>query len=482
MSSGLVLSFLHRRSTSSDWNQQELAEFYRVESVLVQGGLFVTTDRGISDEGDPWFLFCRADNEEVIAHFARIDGEYLVVSNFHSGVARGRDFRRLIRQMIESHPLMLPIKRNQNQKIFLHPAALLAAMLASAYFLSNEKDATSGVGSYDNTKNASIGSLLTEKFGILAAASLAVIWIEHQADSVFKLLENTLLVQGNAPSDDKGIHGAEIAHDFASLDTAIMQAVRDVESGVHRIDLSNSNLVTPQEGNDHENVATALVAQANSTLVNGPDGNDASLANGFNRTADNGHAAGAHADPIPNDGDSAVIAGSPQPMISANVAPAIPTPSQLTPSTQPSSSMGTIVATAEAVIQLAVSDTISASIQPVVLSHEAVPLSIALEQVSAQVGFGPSVPQDSAASSTTSTAPTPTPTASIFQIMHTVEAFLHNTPSYEIAISGSNFMIVDTKVSDAASPDFGVLTWDLNNGSTLSIVGIIPHHHAPATA
>jgi hypothetical protein len=265
MSSGLVLSFLHRRSTSSDWNQQELAEFYRVESVLVQGGLFVTTDRGISDEGDPWFLFCRADNEEVIAHFARIDGEYLVVSNFHSGVARGRDFRRLIRQMIESHPLMLPIKRNQNQKIFLHPAALLAAMLASAYFLSNEKDATSGVGSYDNAKNASIGSLLTEKFGILAAASLAVIWIEHQADSVFKLLENSVLVQGNAPSDDKGIHGAEVAHDFASLDTAIMQAVRDVESGVHRIDFSKSNLVAPQDGNDHENVATA----SNSALHRG---------------------------------------------------------------------------------------------------------------------------------------------------------------------------------------------------------------------
>jgi hypothetical protein len=168
--------------------------------------------------------------------------------------------------MIESHPLMLPIKRNQNQKIFLHPAALLAAMLASAYFLSNEKDATSGNGSYDNAKSASIGSLLTEKLGILAAASLAAIWIEHQADSVFKLLENSVLVQGNAPSDDKGIHGAEVAHDFASLDTAIMQAVRDVESGVHRIDFSKSNLVAPQDGNDHENVATALVTQANSTL------------------------------------------------------------------------------------------------------------------------------------------------------------------------------------------------------------------------
>jgi hypothetical protein len=44
-----------------------------------------------------------------------------------------------------------------------------------------------------------------------------------------------------------------------------MQALRDV-------DLS-SNLVAPQDGNDHENVATALVTQANSTLVNGPEDN-----------------------------------------------------------------------------------------------------------------------------------------------------------------------------------------------------------------
>jgi hypothetical protein len=61
--------------------------------------------------------------------------------------------------------------------------------------------------------------------------------------------------------------------------------------------------------------------------------------------------------------------------------------------------------------------------------------------------------------------------------MSTVKAFLHNTPSYEIAVSGSNVTIVDTQLSDASSPDFGVLTWHLSNGSTLSIVGIIPHHH-----
>lgn len=130
MSSGLVLSFLRRQPNSSDWNQQELAEFYRVESALLQGGLSVTTDRGISDEGDPWFVFCRADNEEVIAHFARIGREYVIISNLHSGVVRGADFRLLIRRMINSHPLMVPLKRNPGQKIFFTlPRCLLPCLL-----------------------------------------------------------------------------------------------------------------------------------------------------------------------------------------------------------------------------------------------------------------------------------------------------------------------------------------------------------------
>src|SRR5271169_4819686 len=113
MSSGRVLAFLRRPSRSADWNQQELAEFYRVESALLQGGLSVTTDRGVSDEGDPWFVFCRSDSEEVVAHFARIGDEYLIISSLHAGVARGRDFRMLVREMIEMHPLMLPLKRSQ---------------------------------------------------------------------------------------------------------------------------------------------------------------------------------------------------------------------------------------------------------------------------------------------------------------------------------------------------------------------------------
>jgi len=43
-----------------DWSAQDVAEFYRVEAILVQSGLRVTSARGLTDEGDPWFVFCRA--------------------------------------------------------------------------------------------------------------------------------------------------------------------------------------------------------------------------------------------------------------------------------------------------------------------------------------------------------------------------------------------------------------------------------------
>jgi len=109
-----------------------------------------------------------------------------------------------------------------------------------------------------------------------------------------------------------------------------------------------------------------------------------------------------------------------------------------------------------------------------------VPVSSSLEQASAEVGFGPGLPQSSASIAMNSAESDVAP--ALNQIMHTVEAVFHNTPSYEITLSGSNVVVVDTKLSDVSSPNFGVLSWDLPNGSTLSIVGIIPHHHAAATA
>jgi hypothetical protein len=130
------VSFLFAsRARSRDWTSQELAEFYRVESALIQGGMRIITDRGLSDEGDPWFIFCRGDDGEPVVHFARIDGQYIIASPAYEGVARGLDFRSMVQDLISRHKLA-PVNRPEKSNIFMHPAALLIVLVGTAFFKS----------------------------------------------------------------------------------------------------------------------------------------------------------------------------------------------------------------------------------------------------------------------------------------------------------------------------------------------------------
>jgi hypothetical protein len=130
-----------------DWSQRELQEFYRVEGALTKSGVGISTDRGLTDEGDPWFVFFRQDNEEVIVHFARIGGEYVVASNFAEAVFRGRNFQTLVRELLDSHPYVLPKQHSSRSTVFLHPATLLAALVVTGYVKSSELNTTADDGS-----------------------------------------------------------------------------------------------------------------------------------------------------------------------------------------------------------------------------------------------------------------------------------------------------------------------------------------------
>jgi hypothetical protein len=163
---------------------------------------------------------------------------------------------------------------------------------------------------------------------------------------------------------------------------------------------------------------------------------------------------------------------------------------------------------------------LSTSAQTVVLSNEPVSLSVALQQTFTQLGYAPNVvnsadivpvssTDDVKSSSDQSTpfhfdllntAPTAAPVVAPITaassnpasssassdaanptITQTVDAFLQHTPAFEVTISGSNVVIIDTNIADIKSPNFGVMTFDLSDGSTLSIVGILPPHaHALA--
>ncbi|MDK1020675.1 MAG: hypothetical protein QGD90_03460 [Candidatus Hydrogenedentes bacterium] len=136
-----VIAFLTPRELPSDWSQQELAELYRVEDTLLQAGIAVETERGRTEEGDPWIVFCRQETGEVIIHFARCDGLYIAVGAFFQGVLRGNSFSAIVRQFLDNQPLLLPRRRGNNDtNLFLHPTVMLMAFVTTAFLISQEAD------------------------------------------------------------------------------------------------------------------------------------------------------------------------------------------------------------------------------------------------------------------------------------------------------------------------------------------------------
>ena len=144
------------------WNNQELAEFYRVSDIMAHAGLKVESESGVSDEGEPWFAFVRADTEEVIAHFAKIDDVFIAVSSVTQDIYRGSDVRDLINQLLERHPLMTP--PSNNGRVVLHPRMVLVAFVAAAFVAASEEVKA-------NTIDEVLSAVLSENTNIKNIAS-----------------------------------------------------------------------------------------------------------------------------------------------------------------------------------------------------------------------------------------------------------------------------------------------------------------------
>ncbi|MEM9901046.1 MAG: hypothetical protein AAF865_06860 [Pseudomonadota bacterium] len=130
-----------------DWTNQELADLARVERLLAQAGAPVDTERGLTDEGDPWYIFLNARGE-VFVHLCRLDGQYLLDSIGQGSAVRGTCFRSLLdaftteegltrqRQPAQGSALIVPLRARGN--IVMHPGAALAAIVWAAFLLSEE--------------------------------------------------------------------------------------------------------------------------------------------------------------------------------------------------------------------------------------------------------------------------------------------------------------------------------------------------------
>jgi hypothetical protein len=250
MAAQIIAFFQRAPYVTRDWSQQEVAEFYRVESALVQAGVQLESDRGLSDEGDPWFIFCRGDNGEVFMHFARIDGLYVVDGASFDEPARGLDFAALIQRLISRYPLAKARQRTENN-IFVHPAALLIALVGAAFFHTNDAKAAEAHDSKVEPRRHS--SLLT-----LAAPSVTVTFSQaaqrqpietDAAQAAAILLSAVLALHEDGLGLPSGLTPAFGAGPLAGLsgDFAAVAMPAAPSPGLDLDPLTSSLLVSPSE-------------------------------------------------------------------------------------------------------------------------------------------------------------------------------------------------------------------------------------------
>lgn len=129
-----------------DWSNQELADLFRVRQLLSGANVIIDTDRGVTDEGDPWFVFCDG-NGEVFIHLCRIGDTYFLDSPNVRRPLRGGSFDALIADFTnqalpargtEDGKELRVIRLERGGKVRLHPSAMLAALIWTLFLSSEE--------------------------------------------------------------------------------------------------------------------------------------------------------------------------------------------------------------------------------------------------------------------------------------------------------------------------------------------------------
>ncbi len=121
---------------SRNWSQQEFAELYRVRDRLVQSGLRVALDLGLTDEGEPWAVFLQSESGEAFVHIARLNGAIVVANMMANVVYRGADFRAITDQMLQDAPLVMQAGKASDSKVVMHPRSIFTAFVAAAVVLA----------------------------------------------------------------------------------------------------------------------------------------------------------------------------------------------------------------------------------------------------------------------------------------------------------------------------------------------------------
>ncbi len=137
-----------QRIGRDDWSNQELASLYRINRLLNMADLTIETDRGVTDEGDPWFVFLDSKGD-VFVHLCRIGHTYMFDSPAQEQVVTSYSLNDLVAAFTEQSELTQAEQRenqsnvvrlvgHRNTKVVVHPGAALAALIWSVYISSDD--------------------------------------------------------------------------------------------------------------------------------------------------------------------------------------------------------------------------------------------------------------------------------------------------------------------------------------------------------
>jgi collagen type I/II/III/V/XI/XXIV/XXVII alpha len=89
------------------WSREEFELLLEAAKFLRSEGADFVTDHGVTDEGEPWLVFCDPENCEVLVHFARISGEYLACVPFRNHALTGNALHGLIDRFLRSRCIVM---------------------------------------------------------------------------------------------------------------------------------------------------------------------------------------------------------------------------------------------------------------------------------------------------------------------------------------------------------------------------------------
>lgn len=85
---------------ASDWSPAELENLAWLHILLIRARVSLEAERGVTDEGDPWFAFCTCQGD-VFVHICRIDMTYVLDGPSLAAPLRGSNLDAMLRRFVE---------------------------------------------------------------------------------------------------------------------------------------------------------------------------------------------------------------------------------------------------------------------------------------------------------------------------------------------------------------------------------------------